>query len=216
MFKILQKGWRYFVAASFVVSIAASSFYLHLLHEQTPQWQDYAEGRLFYKTLQYSQALEAFNRSLQDYQAALAMKDDPFRGRPSLEMAELALHFKALSEIKMGTEGKMKDALEDLNLSLAMTTKEELDLAEREGLLGPPLSPLLKGDGPLPPILRAKIETDRLDDIVNVEILQNNKPKLAKGQGKGKGKPEDGEGEKSDDPSQPGGNSAGKPSREEL
>jgi hypothetical protein len=203
MFKILKSSWRYFVAASFVLSVAAISFGLHLLHAQTPQWRDYMQGRLYYgPTIQYSQALEAFDRSLQDYQAALTAKDDLFQGRPSLEMAELALHFKALAEMKMGTEGKMKDALEDLNLSLAMTTRNELDLAEYEGRLDP--------------AVRAKVEKDRLDDQVNVEILQNNKPKLAKGQGKGKGKPEDGEGEKSDDPSQPGGNSAGKPSREEL
>lgn len=96
----------------------------------------------------------------------------------------------------------MKDALDDLNQTLALTVKGELDLAEL--------------DGRLDPALRGKVEKDRLDDQVNVEILQNNKPKLAKGQGKGKGKPEDGEGEKSDDPSQPGGNNAGKPSREEL
>ncbi|MDR3616621.1 MAG: hypothetical protein P4L53_23880 [Candidatus Obscuribacterales bacterium] len=203
MSNFLEKAWRYFVVTTFVLSIAATSVCLNLVYSQTPQWQDYMQGRFLYTfTLQYSSALEAFTRSLQDYQTAMTVKDDPFRGRPSLEMAELALHFKALAEMKMGTEGKMKDALVDLNQALALTVKEELDLAEL--------------DGRLAPALRAKIEKDRLDDQVNVEILQNNKPKLAKGQGKGKGKPDDGEGEKSDDPAKPGGNSAGKPTREEL
>jgi hypothetical protein len=203
MSNFLEKAWRYFVVTTFVLSIAATSVCLNLVYSQTPQWQDYMQGRFLYTfTLQYSSALEAFTRSLQDYQTAMTVKDDPFRGRPSLEMAELALHFKALAEMKMGTEGKMKDALVDLNQALALTIKEELDLAEL--------------DGRLDPALRTKVEKDRLDDQVNVEILQNNKPKLAKGQGKGKGKPDDGEGEKSDDPSKPGGNSAGKPTREEL
>jgi len=203
MSKFLQKGWRYFVVTTFVLSVAATSIGLSFFYSQTPQWQDYTQGWFFYRyTLQYSWALEAFDRSVRDYENAMALKDDPLRGRPSLELAELSLHFKALAEMKMGTAGKMKDALEDLNRTLALTIKDELDQAEKEGRLDPSL--------------RAQVEKDRLDDQVNVEILQNNKPKLAKGQGKGKGQPGEGDGEKSDDPSQSGGNAAGKPTREEL
>lgn len=203
MSTFLKKGWLYFVATTFVLSIAATSSYLHLLHSTTPQWRDYMQGRFYYVfNVKYSQSLEAFERSLQDYRDALAQGQEPLQGRPSLELAELALHFKALAEIKMGTDGKMKDALDDINLSLTMTVKDELDKAEK--------------DGRLDPALRSKVEKDRLDDQVNAEILQNNKPKLAKAQGKGRGKPADGDGQKMDDPSQPGGNSAGKPSREEL
>ena len=203
MSTILKTGWRYFVVTTFTLSVASASVSLHLLHSHTAQWEDFMEGRRLYAdTLQYDQALSAFTRSLHDYKEAMSMGYDPFKGRPSLEMAELALHMKALAEIKMNTDAKNKDALDDLNLSLTMTVKDSLDQAE--------------ADGRLDPKLRSKIENDRNDDQVNIEILQNNQPKLAKGQGKGKGSPQDGDGQKTDDPANPGGNAAGKPSREEL
>jgi hypothetical protein len=201
MSKFIQKGWRYFVVTTFVLSVAATSICLNFFYSQTPQWQDYTQGWFLYRfTIQYSWALQAFDRSMQDYDRALLLKDDPFTGRPSLELAELALHFKALAEIKMGTKDKMHDALDDLNRTLTLTIKTELDQAEK--------------DGRLDPSVRAQVEKDRQDDQVNVEILQNNKPQLAKGQGKGKGQPEEGDGKDGDDPN--GGNSAGKPTREEM
>lgn len=194
--KYLTNG-RAWIVASFAV------FWILLMagwtwwDRQTPQAQYHMLGALAYKTVSYDLANEYFDKSLADYQERTrktsAGGTAAFLEAPgSLEMAQLSLHMKALSLLKM-KDGK----------TAVLTFKEALKLTTDQALSKANLDAATLG----------KLREDRRAIQINLEILFQQQPQMAKQEGKGKGgKP--GEGKQSEDPSQ--GPNAGKMDRNAL
>jgi DNA-binding transcriptional regulator YiaG len=140
----------------------------------------------------YDVASDYFDKSYQDYNDEVAAKPDVFKAPPSLELAELSQHFKALSLIDMGNA---KLAVIAFKEALKLTTEEALSKVH------------LSGDE------LHKIQQDRKLTQIDFEILLHQRQDIAKQEGKGKGQPGDKTGEKqSSDPS----NAAGKGDRNQL
>jgi hypothetical protein len=165
---------------------------------QTPQAQYHMLGTLAYKTVSYDLANEYFDKSLADYQSRTretnqGSKAYYFEAPGSLEMAQLSLHLKALSLLKM-KDGK----------TAVLTFKEALKLTTDQALSKVNLdTATLK-----------KLREDRRAIQINLEILFQQQPQMAKQEGKGKGG-QQGEGKQSEDPSKSGPN-AGKMDRNAL
>jgi hypothetical protein len=146
-------------------------------------------------TTMYDLSVQYFDRSFADYQKQSAARPDllaePLRLPPSLEMAELSQHFKALSLINMG------------NFDLAVIAfKEALKLTNEYAL----------SKTALDPATMKKVLADRKITQIDFEILFHQQEQLAKKEGKGKAQEKKGD-KQSDDP---GGNKAGKGDRETL
>jgi hypothetical protein len=158
-------------------------------------------GTLAYKTVSYDLAVEYFDKSFDDFQSRmketnLASGVEPkfFDAPGSLEMAQLSLHLKALSLIKM-KDGK----------TAVLTFKEALKLTTDQALAK---------IGNIDPATLGKLKEDRRAVQINLEILFQQKPEMAKQEGKGKGG-KTGDGKQSEDPSKSGPNS-GKMDRNAL
>jgi hypothetical protein len=189
--KYLKSG-RLWVIASFALFTASLMCGWTWSEYQTAQSRDYMLGRAAYMTTMYDAAADYFDKSYQDYNDELAGKPNVFKAPPSLELAELSQHFKALSLINMGNA---KLAIIAFKESLKLTTEAALGEVH------------LSGDG------LHKIQQDRKLTQIDFEILLHQKQDMAKQEGKGKGQPSDKKGEKqSDDPS----NAAGKGDRNQL
>lgn len=165
---------------------------------QTPQAQYHMLGTLAYRTVNYELANEYFDKSFADFQSRTSNASQGsksyFEAPGSLEMAQLSLHLKALGLIKM-KDGKMA----------VLTFKEALKLTSDQAL---------SKVANLDPATLDKLKEDRRAIQINLEILFQQQPQMAKQEGKGKGgKP--GEGKQSEDPSKSGPN-AGKMDRNAL
>lgn len=186
--------WRTGVLASFVIFSVGILSGMNYWLSQTEQWRQYQLGWLSYRTSQYVSAVEYFDVSYSEYQKMRAVPQSTFTAPPSLEIAELSQHFKALALVKQGTDGSVKLAV--------LTFKEALKLTT---------SYAMKEAG-LDQATVAKLERDRSFTQQDLEILFHNQPQQAKKEGKGRG---DKAGEKqSEDPAK--GNPAGKQDRESL
>lgn len=196
--KYLTNG-RAWVIASFAV------FWILLMagwtwwDRQTPQAQYHMLGTLAYRTVNYELANEYFDKSYADFQSRIGKEANQgskgyFDAPGSLEMAQLSLHLKALGLIKM-KDGKMA----------VLTFKEALKLTTDQALSKVNLDPATLG----------KLKEDRRAVQINLEILFQQQPQMAKQEGKGKGGKGSGEGKQSEDPSK-GGPNAGKMDRNAL
>jgi hypothetical protein len=134
----------------------------------------------------YDTAIEYFDVSYNDYQQMLVAPADAFTAPPSLEMAELSQHFKALALVKEGTKDSIKAGI--------LTFKEALKLTVDDSLIAAHLSQSMD----------QKIRRDRFFTAQQAEK-----------EGKGRGQPDKDGDKKSDDPSQ-NGNQAGKEKRDVL
>jgi hypothetical protein len=185
------------VLTSFAVFSVGILIGMNYWQSQTEQWRQYMLGRMAYTATMYATSVDYFDVSYAEYQQMLAAKPDAYTAPPSLEMAELSQHFKALSLVKEGTEGSIKNAV--------LTFKEALKLTTDDALL----------EAHLGQTLERKIRRDRSFTQQDLEILFHNKPKQAEKEGKGRGKGDQDGDKKSDDPTQ-GGQQAGKEDREKL
>jgi hypothetical protein len=189
--------WRMAVLASFALFSISILFGMSFWMAQTDQWRQYMYGRMAYTATMYNTAVDYFDVSYNDYQQMLVAPADAYTAPPSLEMAELSQHFKALALTKEGTEAATKAAI--------LTFKEALKLTIDDSLKSANLSVSID----------QKIRKDRFVTAQDLEILFHNQPKKAEKEGKGRGKPDRDGDKKSDDPTQ-GGNQAGKENREQL
>lgn len=170
---------------------------LKLWFSQSEQWRQYQLGWLAYRASQYQMAVDYFDQSYENYQR-LRFSTDPSTPPASLELAELAMHFKGLALVKQGTEGGAKLAVLAFKEALKLTTVYELDAS---GLN-------------LSRSTVRKLEADRNITKQDLEILFHNQPQKAQKEGKGRGdKGEKGD-KQSEDPSK--GNAAGKEDRNKL
>jgi tetratricopeptide (TPR) repeat protein len=186
------KNMRLWTIASFVLFSTGLMCGWTFWDNQTDQYRHYMLGRGAYLTTMYDQAVEYFDQSYNDYTVQSAAKQDPVTAPPSLEMAELSQHFKALSLDKMG------------NAKLAIGAfKEALKLTNEYAL----------SQLQLPADLLKKVAADRKITQIDFEILLRQKQNLAKKEGKGKDGSDNGE-KQSEDPSK--GNQAGKGDRDQL
>jgi hypothetical protein len=188
-------SWRSLVLVTFALFSACFLTGMHFWLGQTDQWQQYMLGRLAYSTSRYDTAIDYFDVSYADYQEMLGAEKGIFTAPPSLEMAELSQHFKALALVKEGTQGSMKMAVLTFKEALKLTTEDNLKEAH------------------LSQSLVRKIGRDRSFTQQDLEILFHNQPKQAEKEGKGRAKGDKDGDKKSDDP---GGNLAGKENREQL
>jgi tetratricopeptide (TPR) repeat protein len=185
-------SWRTLVIATFVVFSAGVMCGWNWWDKQSAQTQQYMLGNVAYKTTMYEVAVQYFDKSYASY-GEESQKVDAFSPPPSLELAELSQHFKALSLIKMG------------NAKLAIIAfKEALKLTTEYAI----------GQQNLPPDVIAKLIADRKVTQIDFEILFNQKQDEAKKEGKGKGDPKPGDPKQSNDPSK--GQAAGKTDRNAL
>lgn len=190
--RILKSG-RTWVLVTFAVFTVAFMLGWTWWEQQTPQAREYMLGRMAYRTTLYNVAVDYFDRSYADYLERISQKTDFFTAPGSIEMAQLSQHFKGLALIKMG------------NARLAVVTfKEALKLTTEHAL-----SQLALSDG-----LLTKLNADRKNVQMNLEILYQNNPALARAEGKGKGAAgkEGDELKAAQDPS----NTAGKTNRDKL
>lgn len=185
------------VLTSFAIFSAGILSGMNFWMSQTDQWRQYMYGRMAYTATMYDTAVDYFDVSYNDYQLMLNAQGDAFTAPPSLEMAELSQHFKALALVKEGTEGSIKAAVLTFKEALKLTTDDALVTAN----IGESLA--------------KKIRTDRYFTQQDLEILFHNQPEQAEKEGKGRGKPDKDGDKKSDDPTK-GGNQAGKENREQL
>ena len=181
--------FRSWVLASFALFIVTFMSGWIWWDAQTAQTKHYMLGRAAYMTTMYDQAVEYYDESFEDYLEASRQSSSSLTAPPSLEMAELALHFKALALFKM----------ENWKLSVA-TFKQCLKLTTDEALSHTSLSGALL----------EKVRNDRKNTQMDLEILFRFKPELAKAEGKGQGQKSDEQ--NSQDPS----NSSGKEDRDQL
>ncbi len=191
----LLKNSRLWVIASYAVFCIGLMTGWTWWDKQSDQYKDYAIGRAAFMTTMYDLSVQYFDRSFADYQKHASNRPDlltaPLAVPPSLEMAELSQHFKALSLINMG------------NFDLAVIAfKEALRLTNENAL-----SKLT-----LEPATLRKVLAYRKVTQIDFEILFHQQEQLAKKEGKGK--PEGNKGDKQSD--DPGGNKAGKGDRETL
>jgi len=160
--------------------------------KQSSQVQYYMLGRAAYMTTQYDIAADYFDKSFASYVDQKSTVDS-FSPPASLEVAELAQHFKALSFVKMGNAKLAIIAYKD---ALKLTTEYALSQVD------------------LSPAQLAKLRADRKVTQIDFEILFNQKQDQAQQEGKGKGKPGQPGDKQSQDPSK--GNQAGKADRNAL
>jgi hypothetical protein len=191
----LLKDMRLWVVASYAVFAVGLMAGWTWWDKQSPQYQDYMLGRAAFSTTMYDRAVMYFDRSYADYNASRNGEAGTVQSHlvaaPSLEIAELSEHFKALSLINMG------------NAKLAVLTfKEALRLTSEYALA---LEPHAQAE-------LDKLHADRKITQIDFEILFHQQQQLAKKEGKGKDKSDNGE-KQSDDPS---GNQAGKGDRNKL
>lgn len=186
-------SWRALVISSFAIFSVGVMCGWTWWERQSPQSQHYMLGRAAYMTTKYDLAGEYFDKSYTDYNEALSHGDDPYSPPPSLELAELSQHFKALSLIKIGNA---KNAIITFKEALKLTTDYALSQVH------------------LPKDVMAKVIADRKNTQIDFEILLQQKKEEAQKQGKGKGQPGKPGDKQSEDPSQ--GNNAGKTDRNAL
>jgi hypothetical protein len=189
--------WRTAVLVSFALCAGCIVVGMNFWMSQTDQWRQYMYGRLAYTATMYDTAVDYFDVSYNDYQQMLVAPVDAFTAPPSLEMAELSQHFKALALVKEGTQGSIKAGV--------LTFKEALKLTVDDALTSAHLSSSMD----------QKIRRDRFFTAQDLEILFHNQPKQAEKEGKGRGQGDKDGDKKSDDPNQ-GGNQAGKDKRDVL
>jgi hypothetical protein len=187
---------RVMVLTSFLIFAVGILTGVYYCFNQTDQWRHYMLGRMAYTATQYDTAIDDFDLSYSDYQQMVSAGQSVFSAPPSLEMAELSQHFKALALVKEGTEGSMKMAVLTFKEALRLTTADALKAAG------------------LDENMVRKIGRDRSFTQQDLEILFHNQPKQAEKEGKGRAKPGDGSGDKKSD--DPAGNQAGKENREQL
>jgi predicted negative regulator of RcsB-dependent stress response len=185
---------RVLVLVSFFIFAVSSLLGMTYWHQQSEQWRTYMLGRMAYTTTLYDLSTEYFDKSYAAYQDELQSGRSFTAAPPSLELAELGQHFKALSLAKEGTQDSSKLAVITFKEALKLTTEEALSHVQlRQDML-------------------SKLCRDRLLTQIDFEILFHQKPEMAKGEGKGKGKPQDGDKQSEN----PGGNAAGKTDRDQL
>jgi hypothetical protein len=197
----LKRWWPRVVVGLFGLSTLALTTSLALYFSRTEQWRLYDLGQKAYTARQYGPAAEYFEASAHEYEMTAFIPAGllkAFTSPPSLEMAARAWHFKGLADAKLGTDDKMAASVEAFKATTGLTTKRELDQAEKNGRLDPSR--------------RSAVEALRLGDQQNIELVQNNKQELAKREGKGRGREG---GEEKTEPASPG-DAAGKPSRDDL
>jgi hypothetical protein len=188
-------SWRKAVLASFAIFSLSLLAGMNFWMEQSEQWRQYMLGRMVYTTAAYDQAVDYFDVSYSNYQQLLAANSGAFTAPPSLEIAELSQHFKALALAKEGTEGSVKMAVLAFKEALKLTTEDALK------------------DAGLSQSEVRKIRKDRSFTQQDLEILFHSQPKQVESQGKGrdKGSPSD---KKGDDPTKS--NPPGQESRDQL
>jgi hypothetical protein len=191
LFKYVKNA-RFWVITSFALFLISFMCGLICWDQQTDQYRHYMLGRTAYLTTRYDLAVQYYDQSYGDYQAQVSQRPDPFTPPPSLELAELSQHFKALSLIKMGNAKLAVAAFKD---ALKLTNAYALSLKS------------------LPPEVVRKLMADRKVTQIDFEILFHQKQNLAKQEGKGKDKGDDGA-KQSEDPAT--GNQAGKGDRDQL
>ena len=192
----LLKDMRLWVMASYAVFCIGLLSGWTWWDKQTDQYRDYMLGRAAFTATMYDLSAQYFDKSYSYYLAqtsgASAQDLTVLAAPPSLEMAELSQHFKALALINMGNA---KLAVIAFKEALKLTTdyalyQQKLDQATVE-----------------------KLRADRKTTQIDFEILFHQQEQLAKKEGKGKNEGPADE-KQSDDPSK--GNQAGKNAREEL
>ena len=103
-------NWRTLVLASFAIFSACMLAGLSYWSVQTDQWKNYMYGRIAFIGADFPTAIDYFDLSYADYNAMLVTPQDAYTAPPSLELAELSQHFKALSLVNEGTEGAFTQA----------------------------------------------------------------------------------------------------------
>lgn len=188
---------RVWVIASFLVFSLGIMSGWTWWDKQSPQAQYYMLGRVTYMTTggtptRFDLAAQYFQKSYASY-LEQSQVTDVYSPPASLEIAELALHYRALSLLKMGNAKLAVTAFKD---ALKLTTEYELARVN------------LSADE------ASKIRADRKITQIDFEILFNQQQEQAKQEGKGKPQPGQQGDKQSQDPSK--GNNAGKTDRNAL
>ncbi len=191
------KSPRTWISAGFLAGLALTMLGWTWSAKEMPQTVSFNQGMVAYNSGNYDIAVQAFDRSLNEFQSGTGDKPssaDYFQPAPSLSQAADAQFYKFMALLKMKNA---KLALIAVKEALKLTTDENLShyaLSSKE---------------------MAAIKEQRIVYQTDLEILFKQKKEMQDGEGKGKngGQPKPGD-KQSEDPSN--GQNAGKTPRDAL